>query len=123
MCSLINIIYFFRNAENCIASSLSDSETIKLIQKPTKLHGLCTNLAPIRGFTECNGACKSGTKYDQKTYKQSRQCECCSVATYDELNVPLKCANGFDLDLIISVPKSCTCQPCEELGMYVQAAR
>lgn len=97
-----------------MATSLSDAETTKLVVKPTKSHGMCRNMKPIRGFTECNGACSSGTKYNQKTYKQSKKCECCSVSTYDEINVPLTCDNGFELDLLINVPKACTCQPCDD---------
>lgn len=42
-----------------------------------------------------------------------RKCECCSVGSYDEINVNLKCDDGYSIDVLISVPKKCSCQPCE----------
>lgn len=52
-------------------------------------------------------------RYDRNTFKQMRTCECCSVGSYDEINVNLKCDDGFSIDVLISVPKMCSCQPCD----------
>lgn len=103
-----------QSLSNCLATSLSDSETVQMVEKYVDSHGLCKNIVPIRGYVECNGACNSGTRYSRETFKQKRKCECCSVASYDEINVNLKCDDGYSIDVLISVPKMCSCQPCDE---------
>lgn len=102
-----------QSLSNCMATSLSDSETVQMVEKYIANHGLCRNIVPIRGYVECNGACNSGTKYNRETFKQMRKCECCSVASYDEINVNLKCDDGYSTEVLISVPKMCSCQPCD----------
>lgn len=102
-----------QSLSNCMATSLSDSETVKMVEKYIEGHGTCQNIVPIRGYVECNGACNSGTKYDRDTFKQKRQCECCSVANYDEINVNLKCDDGYSDEVLISVPRMCSCQSCD----------
>lgn len=93
---------------------MSEKETIGLVETLKETHGKCINLKPIKGFTECHGTCNSGTKYNRKTLQQDKKCECCSISKYDEVMVPIKCEDGIHLTELISVPKSCTCQPCAE---------
>lgn len=50
--------------ENCLPQSLAESQTIALIQVAMPPHGTCKNLDGIRGITQCEGSCKSGTKFD-----------------------------------------------------------
>lgn len=107
-------------AENCLPISLSDNETLALVEILKETHGKCVNTRPIRGFTECRGTCNSGTKYNRSTLKQDKKCECCSVGKFEEISVPIKCEDGIHLTVPISVPKSCTCQACnanEELQL------
>lgn len=94
--------------------SLSDMSTIGMVEQYVLEHGVCKNPLPVRGYTECSGACNSGTKYNRDNYKQMRKCLCCSVGVYEQLTVSLKCEDGAEAKQIISVPKSCSCQPCEE---------
>lgn len=68
----------------------------------------------IRGLTECHGSCDSGTKYNRNTMKQDKKCNCCSIASYDELKVPVKCSDGSKQMIAVSVPKTCSCQPCND---------
>lgn len=93
---------------------MSEPQTIGLVEMTQGAHGKCVNTQAIRGFTECHGACNSGTKYNRLTMKQDKKCLCCSVANYEELKVPVKCNDGSKQIIPISVPKTCTCQPCEE---------
>lgn len=89
-------------------------DTIKAVEKRTKLYGMCRNVKPIEGFTECSGACRSGTRYNKATFQQAKVCDCCAVSETTPLVVPLECDTGFVLDLEISVPKTCSCQPCDQ---------
>ncbi|XP_031619378.1 hemocytin isoform X2 [Contarinia nasturtii] len=100
--------------KSCLAISLSDSQTIGLVEMNQQPHGQCINTEPIRGFTECHGACDSGTKYNRLTMKQDKKCLCCSVASSEELKIPVKCTDGFKQTIAVSVPKTCNCKPCEE---------
>lgn len=109
---LIILFQFF--SELCLPLSLSDSQTIGLVELTQEPHGKCVNSQPIRGFTECHGACNSGTKYNRLTMKQDKKCQCCSVSNYEELTVPVKCSDGSKQTIPLSVPKTCTCQPCDE---------
>lgn len=102
-----------QSLSNCMATSLGDSETVHMVEKYIEKHGLCKNIVPIRGYVECNGACNSGTRYNKETFKQRRECQCCSVGSYDDINVKLMCDDGYSVEVLISVPSMCTCQPCD----------
>lgn len=93
-----------------------EAQTIGLIELIIQPHGKCKNTQPIRGFTECSGACNSGTKFNRATLKQDKKCQCCSTGNYEEIKVPVKCIDGSKDIIPISVPKTCTCQPCIEDG-------
>lgn len=93
---------------------MSEAQTVGLIEVTLEPHGKCKNTQSIRGFTECSGACNSGTKFNRLTLKQDKKCNCCSVGNYDELKVSVKCIDGTRDVIPVSVPKSCTCQPCFE---------
>lgn len=92
---------------------MAELATIGLVEKKLDGHGLCVNSASIRGFTECNGACSSGTKYNKINFTQEKRCDCCSVESYDTIKVPVKCTDGHKDDISISVPKTCSCRPCD----------
>lgn len=100
-------------AENCLATSLAESKTVGFVEKYMAGHGLCSNQNPIRSFTECNGACNSGTKFNKITFKHDKRCDCCSVKTYNKVVVPMKCPDGHTEDLSIDVPSTCACQRCD----------
>lgn len=113
----LNFCYFSVSAL-CLPLSLSDTETVGLVEMTQGLHGKCVNDEPIRGFTECHGSCNSGTKYNRLTMKQDKKCHCCSVASYEELKVPIKCIDGTKKTIPLSVPKTCMCQPCDKIESY-----
>lgn len=77
---------------------------------------MCKNIEPIRGFTECEGSCKSGTKYNRLTFNQDKVCDCCSPSDFNKLSVTLKCDDGHTYKKNISVPTECACSACEEKG-------
>lgn len=83
-------------------------------------HGKCINKEPIRDFTECHGTCDSGTKYNRLTLKQDKKCTCCSIGSYDEISVPVQCADNSTSEIKINVPKACHCQPCDENEQHKQ---
>lgn len=97
---------------------MSESQTIGLVEMNQEPHGKCVNIHPIRGFTECHGACDSGTKYNRFTMKQDKKCLCCSVTNYDELKVPVKCTDGTKQTIPVSVPRTCSCQACDEAELH-----
>ena len=51
---------------NCLAESLAERATIGLIQTQIPPHGICKNVNPVRGITQCSGSCKSGTRFDPR---------------------------------------------------------
>lgn len=51
---------------NCLPESLAESVTIGLIRTQIPPHGVCKNLNPVRGITQCAGSCKSGTRFDPR---------------------------------------------------------
>lgn len=93
---------------------MSETQTIGLIEVIIEPHGKCKNIQSIRGFTECSGACNSGTKFNRQTLKQDKKCHCCAIGNYEEIKVPVKCADGAKDVYPISVPKTCNCQPCSD---------
>lgn len=50
--------------ENCLAQSIAEAQTIGLLEVPMPQHGTCKNIKGVRGITQCEGACKSGTVFD-----------------------------------------------------------
>lgn len=45
--------------------------------------------------------------------KHDKKCQCCSIGNYDELKIPLKCADGTKQIYPVSIPKTCQCQSCD----------
>lgn len=114
--SSMNFFFYFWT-ELCLPVSLSESQTVGLVELVQPPHGKCVNTQAIRGFAECHGQCgDSGTKFNRLTLKQDKKCQCCSVSSYEELKVPVKCTDGYKQTISVSVPKSCTCQSCDEQG-------
>lgn len=108
---------------------MSETQTIGLVQIYKKEHGgLCKNKNPIRGFTECQGTCQSGSKYNPRkyflvtrkvslvkidsfyvifllntvSYGQDKICLCCSIQGYVPINVSLECPNGVKVSKEVS---------------------
>lgn len=116
--SNILCIFSLNITENCLPTSLSDKETVGLVEVEKGIHGQCINKQPIRGFTECHGSCDSGTKYNRITLKQDKRCHCCSIASYDELKIPVNCVDEATFEIFVSVPKTCSCKPCDEEELH-----
>lgn len=122
--------------QDCDAQSLAETETIGLIQVHMPEHGRCKNVKGVRGITHCEGACKSGTKFDTcksihqsrklcnpicfnyfpppVTFHQIKECDCCSVSGTRELPVELICDDGNKFIKNMEVPSSCACTSCGE---------
>lgn len=107
----MNVLPLF--SAQCLAISLNEPQTMGLIEKVQQPHGKCINIEPIRGFTECQGACNSGTKFNRLTFVHEKKCKCCSILNYVELKVAVKCDDGTKQVIPVSVPKTCSCQPCD----------
>lgn len=121
--------------ENCLAQSIAETQTIGLLQVQMPPHGNCKNLNGIRGITQCEGSCKSGTLFDPckldnfrffvnyliyyfqsfftVTFRQIKECDCCSVSSSRELSVELICDDGFKFIKHVDVPSTCGCTSCE----------
>lgn len=57
-------------SENCLPVSMVDTETVGIIQIYEGKHGLCKNKDVIYGFTECQGSCSSGSKFNPGNYNK-----------------------------------------------------
>ncbi|XP_037906150.1 hemocytin-like, partial [Hermetia illucens] len=100
--------------KNCLPVSMVDTETVGIIQIYEGKHGLCKNKDVIYGFTECQGSCSSGSKFNPATHIQETFCHCCKPEKYDLLPVTLKCNDGSTTTKQIQIPSSCSCSPCSE---------
>lgn len=99
--------------KTCVVVPVNLDHTVGLVERTNQRYGICRNRKKIEGFTECHGACKSGTRFDRGTLQQTKHCACCQVAEYASITVPLDCDTGAKLDIVLNVPKSCTCLPCD----------
>lgn len=64
--SLLKNVNFF--TENCLPVSLAEPLTVEIIEVTEPGKGKCINKEPIQGFTDCDGACSSGSKYNKGEY-------------------------------------------------------
>lgn len=86
--------------------------TVGLIKQTKVGHGPCVNKEQISNFTECKGGCNSGTRWNTKLNIQEKFCTCCQMKTEKEINIQLTCDDGFKFTKPVSVPTSCSCNPC-----------
>lgn len=101
------------DSSGCVAKTISPNDTVRMVEKNTKLYGMCRNAQPIIGYAECLGRCESGTRYNKANFKQTKVCDCCQVDEWNTVEVPLACDSGASLDVIINIPKSCKCLACD----------
>lgn len=59
----LSILFLF--TENCLPVSLTEPLTLELIEVVQPGVGKCINKEAIQGFTDCDGACPSGSKYSK----------------------------------------------------------
>ncbi|XP_036327445.1 hemocytin-like [Rhagoletis pomonella] len=104
--------------KNCLPVSLVEPLTVELIEIVQPGVGKCVNKAPIQGFTDCEGACSSGSKYNKDSATHEKHCHCCSIKSWKAVTVPLICENGSKLEKKVDVPASCGCSPCAENTDY-----
>ncbi|XP_067647324.1 hemocytin isoform X2 [Eurosta solidaginis] len=117
-CKLCNTEPVFEEQKNCLPVSLAESLTLELIEISQPGVGNCVNKQPIQGFTECDGACNSGSKYNKDLATHESHCHCCSIKSWKTVEVPLICENGKEIIKKVDVPASCGCSPCAENTDY-----
>jgi len=81
-------------AATCLPVSLAESHTKEILKFPVQGHGSCVNAEPIQGFTDCEGACSSGSKYNTLTDMHEKYCTCCSIKSYHPISVKMICEDG-----------------------------
>lgn len=120
--------------------SLAETETEHMIKVLNVVHGYCVNKQPIQGFTQCSGACNSGSKYNKckfffeeiilsfdvnfihfflVTLGQDKICHCCNIKSYKQITVSLMCEDGYKIEQELEIPASCGCQPCSDSVEYL----
>ncbi|XP_030375562.1 hemocytin [Scaptodrosophila lebanonensis] len=97
---------------NCLPVSLAETMTKELLKTMKPDHGVCVNAEPIKGFTDCVGACNSGSKYNTLTDEHEKFCHCCSIKSYKPISVQMICEDGFKFEQRHEVPSACGCAPC-----------
>lgn len=78
----------------CLPVSRAESQTKELLKFNKPGHGVCVNAEPIQGFTDCEGICSSGSKYNSLTDVHEKFCTCCSIKSYQPISVKMICADG-----------------------------
>ncbi|SPP76371.1 hemocytin [Drosophila guanche] len=100
----------------CLPVSLAESQTKEILKFPKSGHGICVNAEPIKGFTDCQGACSSGSKYNRITDMHEKFCTCCSIKSYQPISVKMVCQDGHTYSQRHEVPANCGCSPCSEIS-------
>ncbi|ALC44456.1 Hml, partial [Drosophila busckii] len=104
------------NLSTCLPVSRAEAETKELIKFTKPGHGICVNAEPIKGFTDCEGSCSSGSKYNTLTDVHEKFCTCCSIKSYKTISVKMMCADSFSYTQRHEVPSNCGCSPCSEFS-------
>ncbi|CAK9818181.1 SSPO [Anthophora quadrimaculata] len=108
MCNLTS----YNQVDLCAADVLEPQNTIGMFNVKHRIHGICKNLAPIEGVTECRGKCESTTYFDSDNWRQTVNCQCCQPTEYTGLVVELTCENSKIFKKQVAIPASCTCSTC-----------
>ncbi|CAD7005484.1 unnamed protein product [Ceratitis capitata] len=117
-CELCKPAPVVEDQKNCLPVSLAEPLTVEIIEVTEPGKDKCINKEPIQGFTDCDGACSSGSKYNKVSGSHEKHCHCCSITGWKSVTVPLVCANGSKIVSKVDVPSSCGCKPCDETNQY-----
>ena len=63
-CKMCNLTTLNQKVDSCAADVLELQNTIGMFSIKHRGHGVCKNLQPIEGVTECRGKCESTTYFD-----------------------------------------------------------
>ncbi|KAL2713296.1 hemocytin [Vespula squamosa] len=91
------------------------SDTIGILIEKHRAFGICKNLEPIEGITNCVGTCHSKTYFDKETWTQSSDCNCCQPKEYRDSMIELTCENGEKISKQVILPISCSCDSCASI--------
>ncbi|XP_016844891.1 hemocytin [Nasonia vitripennis] len=111
-CKKCNITSENKVEQACAAEVFDFEKTIGILVEKKGSHGICKNLKPIVGLTECHGHCNSSTHFNIKTWEQVVDCTCCKPVDYRKINVELTCEDGKKFKKILTVPSVCMCEGC-----------
>ncbi|XP_043601962.1 hemocytin isoform X2 [Bombus pyrosoma] len=111
-CKMCNLTSYNQKVDSCAAEVLELQNTIGMFNIKHRGHGICKNLEPIDGVTECRGKCESTTYFDTENWNQVANCKCCQPTEYKSLVVELTCENYRTFKKQVAVPVSCTCSAC-----------
>ncbi|XP_043682227.1 hemocytin isoform X2 [Vespula pensylvanica] len=100
---------------NCVLNKMNLSDTIGILIEKHRELGICKNLEPIEGITNCVGTCPSKTYFDEETWTQSSDCNCCQPKEYRDSTIELTCENGKKISKRVFLPISCSCDTCASI--------
>lgn len=63
-CKMCNLTSLDLKTQQCAADVLEPENTIGMFSMRHTVHGICRNLGPIEGVTECHGKCESTAYFD-----------------------------------------------------------
>ncbi|XP_034481426.1 hemocytin [Drosophila innubila] len=115
-CKLCKSEPVIEDLSTCLPVSRAESQTKELLKFTKPGHGLCVNAETIKGFTDCEGTCSSGSKYNTITDVHEKFCTCCNIKSYQSISVKMVCADGHTYTQRHEVPSSCGCSPCTEFS-------
>ncbi|KAH8270632.1 hypothetical protein KR018_012544 [Drosophila ironensis] len=115
-CKRCKVEPLVEDKSTCLPVSLAESQTSEIIKVPRPGHGVCVNAEPIKGFTDCQGACSSGSKYNTLTDMHEKFCTCCSIKSFKAISVKMICEDGHTYNQKHDVPSNCGCSMCSEFS-------
>ncbi|XP_026667953.1 hemocytin isoform X2 [Ceratina calcarata] len=122
-CKMCNTTAENQKVDSCAADVLEPQETIGMFSMRTRAHGLCKNLEPVEGVTECHGKCKSTSYFDVENWSPVVDCQCCQPTEHKGLIVELTCDDYKKYKKQVVVPVSCTCSACSSGGGHMKGRR
>nr|XP_034190302.1 hemocytin [Osmia lignaria] len=111
-CKMCNLTSYNQKVNLCAADVLDAQSTVGMFNVQHRIHGVCKNLQPIEGITECRGACESTSYFDIDNWSQVLNCQCCQPTKYRGLIIELTCEDSKVLKKQVPQPVSCTCSAC-----------
>lgn len=68
-CKMCNVTYDYK-VDSCAADVLEPQNTVGMFSIKHQVHGICKNLEPVVGITECHGKCESTTYFETGKTKE-----------------------------------------------------
>lgn len=100
------------NLSTCYPQVAPELLNVRAISVFILNHGQCSNHKSSPDLTLCKGPCPAKGFYNSYADTFDSTCECCQATEFKEVEVPLTCADGYELSQTVKVASECSCTAC-----------